>query len=133
MTACDRLDGAWCDDGTCAICSLQAEATISYEALSRQREATKAAEAEVVKERAWVEDGGNWEDRALAAERSLAEAVGALEFYADPETYFAWGFISDPPCGDFGDDFSETELGVKPGKRARSTLSRLAEKETNHG
>jgi hypothetical protein len=48
-----------------------AEATISYEALERQREATKAAEAEVVAERAWVEDGGRWEDRALKAEAEV--------------------------------------------------------------
>ncbi len=46
----------------------------------------------------------------------------ALEFYADPETYFAIGFFPDPPNGEFMDDFSETELGYKPGKRARIAL-----------
>ncbi|NIT77287.1 MAG: hypothetical protein GWN58_22810 [Anaerolineae bacterium] len=46
----------------------------------------------------------------------------ALSFYADPETYFAIGFFPDPPNGEFMDDFSETELGVKPGKRARIAL-----------
>lgn len=53
--------------------------------------------------------------------------VGALEFYADPHTYFAVAVITDPPCGDFGDDFSDTEeLGSKPGKRAREALKALA-------
>lgn len=48
----------------------------------------------------------------------------ALEFYADPETYFAIGFFPDNPAGDFMDDFEETEeLGFKPGKRARAALS----------
>jgi hypothetical protein len=46
----------------------------------------------------------------------------ALEFYADPATYFAIGFVPDPPCGGFMDDFSDTELGRKPGKLARETL-----------
>ena len=48
----------------------------------------------------------------------------ALEFYADPETYFGVAFLCDPPCGDFTTDESETgtELGVKPGKRAREAL-----------
>ncbi len=46
----------------------------------------------------------------------------ALTFYADPETYFAIAFLADPPCGDFMADFSQTELGKKPGARARATL-----------
>ncbi len=46
----------------------------------------------------------------------------ALEFYANPETYFAIMFLPDKPCGDFVTDFSNTELGVKPGKRARKIL-----------
>ena len=50
----------------------------------------------------------------------------ALDFYADPETYFAWGFIGDSPCGEWDDDFEETELGYKPGKRARAALSQPA-------
>ena len=47
----------------------------------------------------------------------------ALAFYADPEIYFAIGFFPDPPAGEFMDDFGETELGVKPGKRARAVLA----------
>lgn len=56
---------------------------------------------------------------------------GTLEFYADPETYFAIGFFPDHPCGEFDEDFEELsgDLGhpdgtpwVKPGKRARQAL-----------
>lgn len=59
-------------------------------------------------------------DKPLVDE--LAEALG---FYADPETYFAIGFLPDPPCGEFMEDFDHTEeLGVKPGHRARAALAR---------
>jgi hypothetical protein len=54
--------------------------------------------------------------------KEVAELRAALEFYANPETYFAIGFFPDRPCGEFIDDFSETELGMKPGKRARAAL-----------
>ena len=56
-----------------------------------------------------------------------ARLWGALEFYADPATYFAIGFFPDPPCGDFAADTSETHLGMKPGKRARALLLELAQ------
>jgi hypothetical protein len=50
-----------------------------------------------------------------------------VEFYADPETYFAIGFIADPPCGDFADDFGEDYKhegmqGLRPGRRAREAI-----------
>jgi len=45
-----------------------------------------------------------------------------LSFYADPGTYFAIAFVPDPPNGEFMDDFSETDLGWKPGKRARIAM-----------
>lgn len=48
--------------------------------------------------------------------------IDALVFYADPDTYFAIGFFPDPPCGPFMEDFSETPLGDKPGKLARTVL-----------
>lgn len=52
--------------------------------------------------------------------------LSALEFYADPETYFAIAMIPDPPNGEFMDDFTETEdLGWKPGKLARETLEKF--------
>jgi len=49
----------------------------------------------------------------------LLEALDVLEYYSLPETYFAIGFLPAPLCGDFINDFSETKLGIKPGKRAR--------------
>ena len=51
----------------------------------------------------------------------------ALEFYANPETYFAIGFMVDKPCGEFAEDCSETALGMKPGKKARVALSKIKE------
>ncbi len=53
--------------------------------------------------------------------------VDALRFYGDPESYLAIGFLPDRPCGEFIDDYSETntEYGVRHGKRARQVLSML--------
>ncbi len=51
-----------------------------------------------------------------------AKLLEALAFYADPNTYFAIGFLPDPPNGEFMGDFSVTELGQKPGKLAREVL-----------
>jgi len=62
---------------------------------------------------------------AKQMERALAEALSALSFYADAGTYFAIGFMPDRPCGGFMDDFSMTELGRKPGKRARVALGKV--------
>ena len=62
------------------------------------------------------------EDTVEISEERLNEILEALDFYADPDTYFAIGFIPDRPAGDFMDDFSETELGYKPGKLARKIL-----------
>lgn len=51
----------------------------------------------------------------------------ALCFYADPDTYFAIGFLADKPCGEFIDDFSD-DHGFNdydrsmPGKLAREVL-----------
>ncbi len=54
------------------------------------------------------------------------EVIKVLEFYADPETYFAIGFLPDHPCGEFINDFSEIGIrGMKPGKKARELLERL--------
>lgn len=52
----------------------------------------------------------------------------ALEFYADPGTYFAVAMLGDPPCGPFMDEaeWSETDdLGWKPGNRARTDVARI--------
>lgn len=64
-----------------------------------------------------------WLEQKFADEKKRADRLAeSLEFYADPETYFAVGFLADPPCGELVEDFSETELGIKPGKRARAAL-----------
>lgn len=58
-----------------------------------------------------------------AADDDKGPLLGALEFYADPETWFAVALFPDHPCGEIVDDFSDTEaLGEKPGKRAREAL-----------
>jgi len=80
---------------------------------------------------AWLTGRGERaERRAAKAEARLAEVdarlaalTAALEFYADPEQYLAIGFLVDRPCGGFADDFSDTEFGERPGKRARAALS----------
>lgn len=50
----------------------------------------------------------------------------ALEFYAEPDTYFAILFLPDPPCGEFWDDFEEIDGRERPGKLARATLDGAA-------
>lgn len=67
-----------------------------------------------------------WKKKSVKYSEALQEIEylrKALEFYADPETYLAIGFFPDPPCGDFWDDFSETDIGSRPGKRAREVLA----------
>ena len=77
-------------------------------------------------------DGGN--HRMTVGERDALRAAGgerlreALEFYADPDTYFAVLVVGDAPCGEFADDFSEhgdadfPAGDLRPGKRAREAL-----------
>ena len=64
------------------------------------------------------------DNERLTAERD--ELKAALEFYADPETYFALCMMADPPCGDFIRDFSVVEGAYTdrpmPGTRARAAL-----------
>ena len=62
-------------------------------------------------------------DRADAWAKT-ARLAKSLVFYAEPGTYFAVAFTFDPPTGGFDDDFEETELGWKPGKRAREALGK---------
>ena len=60
-------------------------------------------------------------------EATIRKLRKALEFYADPKTYFAIGFFPDPPCGEFMRDFSnvgtKTDEDWRPGKRARKALA----------
>jgi hypothetical protein len=55
-----------------------------------------------------------------------SKLITCLDFYANPETYFDIGFFPDPPNGEFMKDFSKTDFGMKPGKRARKTLDNIA-------
>lgn len=66
----------------------------------------------------------DYEQKLLRLETQTNDMQEVLEFYADPETYFAIGFIPDRPCGSFIEDASETHLGNKPGKLAREVLEK---------
>lgn len=60
-------------------------------------------------------------------EEKLQEAVDIINFYADPMTYFAVAFLDDKPSGEIMQDFSETELGFKPGEKAREWILKNCE------
>jgi hypothetical protein len=64
-------------------------------------------------------------DCLAARVRELEEA---LEFYADPASYFGIAFFADPPCGAFALDVDDTEFGPKPGAKARAVLVTKEEK-----
>lgn len=108
----------------------------------------QAAEMEAWEGRPFV-SGRDWMAKRhrvhAAAIRALApqpapegvpnEAIDALEFYADPDSYFAISILADRPAGAFADDFSEDDWTREcdfdrpmPGKRAREALKRLAER-----
>ena len=68
------------------------------------------------------------ESKASATYDAVAGLRGVLEFYADPATYHAIAFWTDPPCGDFVEDFSEDHGDpfydrAMPGKAAREALA----------
>lgn len=90
--------------------------TLLVAELARLREANERLEKEL-----W-----DREDGIHDLTRDNEELRKALEFYADPETYFAIGFFPDRPCGEFVKDFDDQgpELGHKPGVRARAALTR---------
>jgi hypothetical protein len=58
----------------------------------------------------------------IITDPEIIKLIRALQFYADPETYYAIGFFPDPPCGDFINDFDDIR---KPGALARKTLIEL--------
>jgi len=68
-------------------------------------------------------------DALVGGEERLARYQAALEFYADPETYFALMIVADPPCGDFANDFTDVwwepaqDHKPMPGARAREALA----------
>lgn len=43
---------------------------------------------------------------AAAVEKDIADLRRALEYYADPSTYFAISLFPDSPCGDLINDWS---------------------------
>ncbi len=64
-------------------------------------------------------------EKGLRAERDALRE--ALSMYADPESYHGLTIIGDPPCGSFGDDFSDDHGHPDydrpmPGKTARRAL-----------
>jgi hypothetical protein len=73
--------------------------------------------------------------QSLRAERDEAnrrskELLSVLAFYANPETYYAIGFIPDRPCGEFETDFDseyehEDMQGPRPGARGRKAIKGL--------
>ena len=61
--------------------------------------------------------------------RALEVAQEALGNYAEPSSYHAIAFLTDPPSGWFADDFGavdETDYGrPMPGLCARQTLEKI--------
>lgn len=71
--------------------------------------------------------------REKLLERSLLEAIKALQMYGNPDSYYAIAFLYDPPCGEFRDDFSNVDKSWQynrkmPGKLARKTLDKIAKR-----
>ncbi len=65
-------------------------------------------------------------DKTKRMGRHIGRMIQALTFYADPETYFAIGFMGDPPHGPFLEDFEEIDGAHRPGKKARAALDETA-------
>lgn len=76
----------------------------------------------------WQACAARKDARIAELEADNARLREALEFYANPDTYFAVSVFSDPPCGAFMDDFSTHghpdyhPNDERPGKRARHAL-----------
>lgn len=60
--------------------------------------------------------------------KAMLDVIAALEFYANPDTYFVIGFFPGHPCGDFIDDFSVVDDVARPGKIARATIAQIENK-----
>lgn len=65
--------------------------------------------------------------RVKTDQEMIQDLIDALEFYADPASYHAIAFLTDPPCGGFADDFDEDHGDdfydrPMPGKKAREVL-----------
>lgn len=53
-----------------------------------------------------------------------SDLLNALAFYADPTNYIGIAFMFDSP-GNFANDWSETDIGSRPGKRAREAVDAI--------
>lgn len=58
-------------------------------------------------------------------ENNVYKMLEVLEFYANPDTYFAIGLFPNPRCGEFINDINETKFGIKPGKMARDLIENM--------
>lgn len=102
------------DHGNCELCDeLEARLAAQQQEIERLTRLNDYHQAECLKH----------QTRADAAEAALTRLRAALEFYADPLTYFAIGFTADTPCGPFAADVGATEYGRKPGAKARAALA----------
>lgn len=70
-------------------------------------------------------------EKRTTSAAELCHIIGILydtvQFYADPDTYFAIGFMFDSPTGEFSEDFEYNDDYRRdmPGKKARQTLDRV--------
>ena len=74
--------------------------------------------------------------KVLELEGKVEHRVAALDFYADPQTYWNCSFSAEPPFGKFvsdieivgGNNYRGFSLNGHPGKLARETIKALGEK-----
>ena len=96
------------------------------------KEMRSVAASDWAKEQGEEDDLNEWASTIEAAMREKDAEIErlreALDFYADPETYFGLMVLGDPPCGAFADDFSDDHGhpyldGPRYGKTARAALN----------
>lgn len=76
-----------------------------------------------------VKKNTEWAEEVLKLRAENARLRDALQFYANPETYFGCYFEFYEPEGGLYDDFYEhpdSTLGEKPGKRALNALENVS-------
>lgn len=130
----------------CVACGEEVNPYIGHscvpETIRRLTTENNSLKAEVERLKTWIEENPNntlvriqkvtIDTQAIRLENlesQLQKAIEGLEFYADPDTYFAIAFIPDSPCGDFNSDFEiMDENGIevdRAGKKARRTLNEI--------
>jgi hypothetical protein len=93
----------------------------------REDAALKTAVATLQQRERLTADLAAANERIARLEGAMQPMIEALEFYADPETYFGLAVIADPPCGGFAEDFSDDHGhpsldGNRYGKTARKAF-----------